>query len=99
MMKDVNLIELADAGRTEEASQLLTDGIHLVGATGERSLEVAIKAARELFEGDFYSTVLFMNRHHPWLKGKTPLEHAEESDEGREFVMNLIDAAVAGVYI
>ena len=40
-----------------------------------------------------------MNKPHPWLEGQTPLERAEQSDEGLEFVIDMIGAIEAGVYI
>lgn len=98
-MKDTNLLELTDVGQSEDAASLLIDGVHLVGANGERSLAVALEAAKELFGGSLLSTVQFMNSHHPWLNGQTPLERAEESDEGRDFVISMIGAIAAGVYV
>ena len=40
-----------------------------------------------------------MNKSHPWLDGQTPLERAEQSDEGLEFVIDMIGAIEGGVYI
>lgn len=48
-MKDVNLLELPGPSPSEHAASLLIDGIHLVGAVGERSVSVALEAAKELF--------------------------------------------------
>ena len=98
-MKDVNLLELPEPSRNEHAASLLIEGIHLVGAAGERSVSVALEAAKELFGGSFLSTILFMNYRHPWLNGQTPLECAEESDERRDFVISMIRAITAGVYV
>lgn len=98
-MKDLNLLELLGPSRNEHAASLLIDGIHLVGAAGERSVSVALEAAKELFGGSLLSTIYFMNRRHPWLNGQTPLERAEESDEGRDFVISMIGAIAAGVYV
>ncbi len=83
----------------EDAVALLKDGIHLVAATGPRSTKAAIETAKQLYAGDLEATVWFMNRRHPWLGGQTPIERAEQSDEGLEFVIDLIRAIEAGVYI
>jgi hypothetical protein len=40
-----------------------------------------------------------MNYRHPWLNGQTPLERAEESDEGADFVVSMIRAIASGVYV
>ena len=40
-----------------------------------------------------------MNQIHPWLDGQTPLERAEQSDNGLEFVIDMIGAIEAGVFI
>lgn len=98
-MKDVNLLELPGPSRSEHAASLLIDGIHLVGAVGERSASVALEAAEELFGGSLLSTIHFMNYRHPWLNGQTPLERAEESDEGADFVVSMIRAIASGVYV
>lgn len=98
-MTAANLLELIGTDRNDEAARLLAEGIHLVGASGDRSLAVALEAARKLFGGDFRSTVEFMNRRHPWLDGQTPLERAEASDDGRDFVLSMIGAIESGVYI
>lgn len=98
-MRSVNLLELIETNRNDEAAELLTDGIHLVGAIGDRSLVVALEAAKKLFAGDLSSTIQFMNYRHPWLDGQTPLEHAEESDEGRNSVLSMISAIESGTYL
>jgi len=95
-MRSVNLMELIETDRNDEAANLLTDGIHLVGAIGDRSLAVALEAATKLFGGDLSSTIQFMNYRHPWLDGQTVLEHAEESDEGRNSVLSMISAIESG---
>lgn len=83
----------------DEAIALLKRGVHLVAATGPRSSEVAIEAARRLYAGDLLATVWFMNRRHPWLGGQTPIERAEQSDEGLAFVIDMIGAIEGGVYV
>ena len=90
---------LCDAGRMSDAVGLLRDGVHLFGATGERSAHAALEAAARLFAGDLLRTIFFMNKVHPWLDGQTPLERAEQSDEGLEFVIDMIGAIEGGVYI
>ena len=90
---------LIEAGRSSDAAALLCEGVHLLGATGERSSRAALEAARRLFAGDLLSTIFFMNKIHPWLGGQTPLERAEQSEEGLEFVIDMIGAIEAGVYI
>ncbi|MCA0978673.1 MbcA/ParS/Xre antitoxin family protein [Qipengyuania flava] len=45
------------------------------------------------------STIFFMNKVHPWLDGQTPLECAEQSEEGLKFVLDMIGAIEAGVHI
>jgi uncharacterized protein (DUF2384 family) len=99
MTHSPNLATLVQAGRRYEATELLQEGVHLVGATGERSARAALKAATRLFAGDLLSAIFFMNKIHPWLDGQTPLERAEQSDEGLEFVLDMIGAIEAGVYI
>lgn len=94
-----NLLELIEAGREDEAAALLMYGAHLVGAIGPRSIKAALEAACRLNAGDLLGTIYFMNRQHPWLDGQTPLEKTEESDEGLEFVIEMIGAIEAGVYI
>ena len=73
--------------------------MHLVGATGQRSRRAALEAATRIYAGDLLSTIFFMNKIHPWLDGQTPLERAEQSEEGLEFVIDMIGAIEAGVYI
>ncbi|MAW91049.1 MAG: hypothetical protein CL575_05310 [Altererythrobacter sp.] len=94
-----NLVTLIEAGRSSDAAELLRDGVRLVGATGVRSNRAALEAATRIYAGDLLSTIFFMNKVHPWLNGQTPLERAEQSDEGLEFVIDMIGAIEAGVYI
>lgn len=97
--RETNLVELVKSGRRNEASSLLLEGMHLVGATGERSTTAALYASEQLYAGDFVSTIYFMNYRHPWLLGQTPLQKAEESDKGLEFVIDMVSAIAAGVYV
>ena len=78
---------------------LLREGVHLRGSTGKRSDRAALEAATRIYAGDLLSTIFFMNKVHPWLNGQTPLERAEQSDEGLEFVIDMIGAIKAGVFI
>lgn len=91
--------KLLEADRRQEASELLRVGVHQVGVTGERSSRAALEAAMHICAGDLLSTIYFMNKPHPWLDGLTPLERAEQSEEGIEFVIDMICAIEAGVYI
>lgn len=99
MPSSPNLVTLIEAGRRSNATVLLREGVHLVGATGERSIRPALEAATRIYAGDLFSTIFFMNKPHPWLEGQTPLERAEQSEEGLEFVLDMIGAIEAGVYI
>lgn len=49
--------------------------------------------------GDLWATIKFMNRPAPSLGRSTPMELAEESEEGLAAVLNLIGAIEAGVYV
>lgn len=98
-MVKTNIMSLLERGRDAEAVPVLMRGVHLIGATGERSVRAALKAARDLYAGDVMATIYFMNRQHPWLGGQTPIERAEESEEGLAFVLEMIGAIEAGVYI
>ncbi|MXO64549.1 DUF2384 domain-containing protein [Altererythrobacter endophyticus] len=40
-----------------------------------------------------------MNRRHYWLGGETPIERAEQSEEGLAFILDMIGAIDAGVYL
>ena len=99
MTHSPNLAALLQAGRGHEATELLREGVHLVGATGKRSRRAALEAATRIYAGDLLSTIFFMNKIHPWLDGQTPVERAEQSEEGLEFVIDMIGAIEAGVYI
>ena len=78
---------------------LLREGVQLRGSTGNRSERAALEVATRTYAGDLLSTIFFMNKVHPGLDGQTPLERAEQSDEGLEFVLDKIGAIEAGVYI
>ena len=99
MQNELNLTVLLESGRTSEARMMLHNGVHVIGGIGARSTQAAIEAATRLYAGDLISTLLFMNKSHPWLDGQTPLERAEQSDEGLELVIDMIGAIEAGVYI
>ncbi|MXP29910.1 DUF2384 domain-containing protein [Porphyrobacter algicida] len=75
------------------------EGVHLVGTTGEPSRRAALDAATRICAGDHLTTIFFMNKIHPWLDGHTPLESAEQSEQGLEFVIDMIGAIETGVHI
>lgn len=95
----MNFAELLNANRYSNAGELLSEGVHLVGATGERPTRAALEAAARICAGDLLSSIFFMTKVHLWLDGQTPIERAEQSDEGLEFVIDMIGATEAGVYI
>ena len=98
-MNNQSLAELLEQGREAEAAAMLMKGVHLKAAVDHRSVEVALQVAKRLYAGNLLSTIWFMNRQHPWLGGQTPIERAEESDEGMAFVLDMLGAIEAGVYI
>lgn len=93
-----NIVALIEAGRKEEALAVLTEAFRLAAAAGARSSKAALEAATRLYGGDLVTTACFMNRPHPWLNDRTPLERADTSDEGLQEVIELIGAIEAGVY-
>jgi hypothetical protein len=99
MTEQPNLLKLIEAGQEIEVIALLKEGVHLVGAVGSRSARIAIEATERLFDGDFMGTIRFMNHRHPWLAGQTVMERAEQSDEDVQFLLDMIGAIEAGVYI
>ena len=99
MAESRNILTLIESGREEEALVLLTKSVRQTAATGPRSSRAALEVATRLYGGDVVATAWFMNRQHRWLRGQTPIERAEESDEGLEFVIDMIGAIEAGVYI
>lgn len=99
MNENANILKLIEAGREDQAIALLMQGMHLIGASGPRSAQAALEVATRLCAGDLMGTIYFMNRQHPWLEGHTPIERAEASEEGLEFVIDMIGAIEAGVYI
>ena len=92
-----NIVTLIEDGR-KEALAVLTEGFRLAAAAGARSSKAALEAATRLYGGDLVATAVFMNRQHPWLGGHTPLERAEESEEGLADVLEMLGAIEAGVY-
>lgn len=89
---------LIKVGRSSDAAVLLRKDVHLVWATGERSNRAALEVATRICGGNLLSTIFFINKTHLWLASQTPLERAEQSDEGLEFVIDMIGAIEAGVY-
>ena len=98
MKSSSDFTTLLKAGRRQEANDFLSQGVRLVGATGERSSRAALEAAKRICSSELLSTIFFMNKSHPWLDGQTPLERAEQSDEGLAFVIDMIGAIEAGVH-
>lgn len=95
-----NILKLIEAGREDEALRWLKTELPLpAAARGERSIKAALEVAKRLNEGDLESTAWFMNHKHYWLEGQTPIERAEESEEGLQFVLDMIGAIEFGVYI
>ena len=78
---------------------LLREGVHLRGSTGKRSERAALEVAMRIYAGDLLSTIFSMRKSQLSLDGQTPLERAEQSEEGLAFVMDMIGAIEAGVYI
>ena len=99
MHSSPNLAILIEAGRSTDAAVLLREGVLLVGATGEPSSRAALEVATRIYAGDLLSTIFFMNKIHPWLDGQTPIECAEQFEEGLAFVIDMTGAIEAGVYI
>lgn len=99
MPKHPNIRDLIEDGRQDEALAVLSKGFQVVAAEGARSANAALEAATRLYDGDVLVTAWFMHRPHQWLGGQTPTQRAEESDEGLEFVLEMIGAIEAGVFI
>ena len=99
MQNELNLTVLFESGRTSEARMMLQNGVQVVGGISARSTQAAIEAATRRYAGDLISTLLFMNKSHPWLDGQTSLEHAQQSEAGLEFVIDMIGAIEDGVHI
>ena len=98
-MSERSLAKLHALGCEAEVAAVLLKGIPLPVATGARSTKVAIEVAQRLCAGDLSATAFFMNRRHPWLGGQRPIERAEESDDDLAFVLEMIGAIEAGVFI
>lgn len=77
---------------------MLQNDVNVVGGIGDRLPQAALKAAFRLCAGDLLSSIFSMNKVHLWLDGHTPLERAEQSDEGHEFVIDMIGAIEAEDY-
>ena len=91
------IMELAQAGKQDEAIALLSQPITIKAAAGPRSAKAALHAAQVLFGGDVESTARWMNARSPYLH-TTPLECAEQSDEGLQTVIGMIERIAHGVY-
>ena len=92
-----NIMELIQAGKQDEAIALLRQPIAIKAAAGVRSAKAALHAAQVLFGGDVEGTARWMNARSLYLH-MTPLECAEQSDEGLRMVMGMIDRLEQGVY-
>ncbi|WP_374407970.1 hypothetical protein [Pelagerythrobacter sp.] len=88
---------IIEAGLSSDAAALLRKGVHLHGSTGKQSNRAALEATTCIYRGDLLSTIFFINKIHPWLDRPTPLKRAEQSEEGLEFVIDIIGAIGAGV--
>lgn len=98
MTRRLNVSELVQAGRRDEALALLSQPIPIAAAVGRRSAAVALAAATLLFEGDVENTARWMTRRNVHL-GATPLAYAEQSDEGQERVLEMINQLRHGIYL
>jgi hypothetical protein len=76
----VNKMKPLEEGCQLEATAKLMIWVHLVGASGPRSAKGAKDAAR-LFGGGHLDTVLFVNRRHSWIEGRSRIKRAEKGDE------------------
>ena len=65
----------------------------------ERLYEVGrvVDAVGRVYHGDRTAIESFLNRAHPLLEGRTPLDLARSSSAGAEAVLNLIRRAEAGI--
>jgi len=93
-----NVMELFKAGKREEVIALLSEPIAIKGVVGPRSARAALEAATLLFDGDIEGTTRWMTERSVYL-GKSPRECAEESDEGLELVIRMINRLYRGVYL
>lgn len=93
-----NIMELVQAGKQDEAIALLSQPIVIRAATGPRSAKAALHAAEVLFGGDVEGTARWMNARSLYLH-VSPLECAEQSDEGLERVIGMIDRIGHGVFL
>ena len=58
-----------------------------------------VDALGRVYRGDSDAILTFLNRPHPLLDGKTPLDVARSGSAGAEAVLNLIRRAEAGVIV
>ena len=93
-----NIMELIQAGKQDEAIALLSRPIAIAAATGARSAKAALHAAKVLFGGDVEATGRWMNARSLYLH-MTPLECAEQSEEGLQTVIEMVDRIGHGVFL
>lgn len=93
-----DILQLRHASKEQELQDLLTRHFDVTAAIGPRSTAAASEVVTRIYYGDLLKTIVFMNVPHAWLGGRTPLERAEESDEGLADVMDFIGAVEAGTY-
>lgn len=93
-----NIMELIQAGKQDEAIALLSQPIAIRAAAGPRSAKAALHAAEVLFGGDVEGTARWMNARSLYLH-MSPLERAEQSDEGLQRVIEMIDRIGHGAFL
>jgi len=93
-----NIMELIQAGKQGEAIALLRQPIAMKAAVGPRSAKAALHAAEVLLGGDVEGTARWMNARSLYLH-MTPLERAEQSEEGLQTVIEMIDRIGHGVFL
>jgi antitoxin (DNA-binding transcriptional repressor) of toxin-antitoxin stability system len=94
-------LEQVRAALSERHDRDLFDGLNepltLRAFTGPRSATAALEACRVLMSGDAAATIKWMNQR-IFGSDVTPLELAEQSDEGLQMVLDHIGRIDAGVY-
>ena len=58
-----------------------------------------VRAVSRAYRGDRHGIKIFMNRPHPLLGGKTPIDKARSSSAGADEVLKLIRRAEAGLAV
>lgn len=91
-------MKLVEAGKQDEAFALLSQPITITAAIGPRSARAALEAATLLFRGDVEDTARWMTEKSAYL-GMRQLECAEQSEEGQQQVIGMINRLYHGVYL